>query len=730
MMPSSPPYSNEEILAELDALAASKAFRRSPGLNALLRFVVEAELRSEGSDLKETVLGTAVYHREANYDPKADGIVRVNANRLRARLKDHYRQFPAGVQIRLEPGSYRPIFMVKPLEPEPIEVVADGNALPLPSPGTSHRLLWTAGVAAILLVLASLSFLWLITRRQERWTQRWVSRMSGIQQFPDFSPDSRRLAYAVADPATGISSLYVQDLRSNIPIKLTTRERYESRPVWSPDGSRLAFIVRDPDHTVHVFIRPLKEDHETEIYSHRAAGPMLCDVPRLSWSHHGDEIVTIAPPTPAEMAANPNQSPGCGIVAVNVVTHAVRRITHSPMGTEGDLEPAISPDGRTIAFLRPISYGAQDIYLVDMDGTNEHRLRDIRDDIQGIAWMPEGKSLLLCARQGNILRLNLQSGQIVSIQSGAAPIGFGTISPDGRHIAYTEYHQQNKLLRLTDGHLKYVFDDGLLRQYPASSPDGMRIAYSSDRTGQNQLWISDRDGHGEFLVTANAKIGMTRPVWSADGKSLLFECRQNGPSAICTVNLNSHQVVLLVHMQHDAILPSLSRDGKRLYFTSNDTGNYVGYRQMLHTAANGNLFTEGKPESMTIGGTGIIYESPSGQELYLVGPLPSLSLLAVPLSKVPIQVLPGDRMNPSYVLRQQSMADGSSTVADSGLLSVEEGADGYRIVMYRENKKEPKEILHSLIDEPIDSIAWDPMDKAVLLATHSTPIGALLSLSK
>lgn len=737
-MLSSPPHHDEEILAELDALAASKAFLRSPGLMALLRFVVEAELRGEGGDLKESVLGTAVYYREASYDPKADGIVRVNANRLRARLQDHYRKFPARVEIMLQPGSYRPLFRVEP--PAPAAAPLENIGVPVPGPAAlpplraEHRhFLWSVMMSVFVLVVPG-SFVWLRGNVEERWTQRSLSSMSGVQEFPDFSPDSRRITYAINDPTDGHSSLYAQDLQSSTPVRLTTRERYESRPVWSPDGNRLAFIVKDPDHTVHVLVRPVNEDRETEIYTRGAAGPWLCDVPRLSWSHGGDEIVTTAPPTPADMAAHPGQSLGCGLVAVNVISHAVRRITYSPIGTEGDLEPAISPDGKTIAFLRYISYGGQQIYRVGMNGTNERRVSDIWDDIQGLAWMPDGKGLLVCARrdtgQLHILRLDLQSGQTSSIQSSAAPLGFAAISRDGRHIAYTEYHQQNKLIRLKDGHLQYVFDDGVLREHPSFSPDGAHIAYSSDRTGQDQLWVSDRDGHNESLVIANTGMKMMRPVWSADGKSLVFECRQGEPSAICAINLSSRRIVTLVRMQRDAILPFLSRDGKRLYFTCNDTGNYAGYRQRLNTSPSGNLSADGRPEPVTIGGTNIIYESPSGRKLYLTGRFPSLSLLAVPISEEPVPLLPGDTLKRSYVLRQQSDWGGRSTVADSGLLNVEQGARGYHINLYREDRTTPEEIPNSQIDERIDSIAWNPMDKVVLLSTSSTSIGTLLTLSK
>jgi hypothetical protein len=143
------------------------------------------------------------------------------------------------------------------------------------------------------------------------------------------------------------------------------------------------------------------------------------------------------------------------------------------------------------------------------------------------------------------------------------------------------------------------------------------------------------------------------------------------------------------------------------------------YGQFPSRIQNGDLSVEGKPEQMTIGGTVIIYECPSGKQLYLVGPFPSLSLLAVPISKVPVSLLREDIIPRSYILRQQSFVGGSSTVADSGILSVEQsverGAGGYHIDLYREDKKMPEAIPHSEIDDPIDSIAWDPIDKAVFL---------------
>ena len=746
-------WTAEDIREELQALERSKAFRRATTLMSLLRFVVEAELAGAGADLKETYLGVSVYRRDPGYDPKADGIVRVNANRLRARLLDHYRQFPSRVQITLEPGSYRPVFIVgtaaieSPLTREPVaepEAVLPGSGPPgsglpgsgLPQAGLRHRHLWIGwGIAAVLL-LAIGPLLWTILKSQQRWTQRAMSSMSGLQQFPSFSPDSRRVVYAVSDASTGLSSLYTQLLSDSTPVKLTSQPRYETRPAWSPDGNRLAYIVRDANHAVHVMVRGLKEDREEEIYSHAATGPWLCDLSRVTWTRDGAQILTTAPPSSEELAVNPGASPGCGIVAIDLATHKVRRLTHSPAGTQGDLEPAISPDGQTVAFIRQISYATLDIYLIDLDGTHERRLFSVRDDIEGLDWMPDGKQLLLCARMGetqlSVLTLDIRTGKTSVVHSSAAPVRYAVISPDGRHIAYTEYHQQNKVLRLQNGRIQTVFDDGLLRQNVSFSPDGSQLAYNSDRAGRNQIWISDADGHHESLITADAKPDLTRPVWSADGKSLVFECRDKGPSALCALNLASRQIALLVRMKHEAILPSLSRDGTRLYFTSNDTGIYAGYRQRLRTTPDGDLAPDGIPEQMTVGGTAFIYESSSAQTLYLRSPLPSLHLISAPFGASPINTDPTSVLAHRYNLHQQDhiSVDDSNTLTEDGLLTAAMSEGRYHFRLYKEGDSDFSEFPAPPIIEPIDSIAWDRKQKAILMTTRSTPVGALISLTK
>ncbi len=103
----------EEIRAALSRLCKSKAFSGSEKLMRFLTFVVETTIRGDSSYLKETIIGMSVFGRAPDYDPKADTIVRIQAWRLRFKLKEYYESEGAvePLKIVLRKGSYVPIFV-------------------------------------------------------------------------------------------------------------------------------------------------------------------------------------------------------------------------------------------------------------------------------------------------------------------------------------------------------------------------------------------------------------------------------------------------------------------------------------------------------------------------------------------------------------------------------------------------------------------------------------------
>ncbi len=100
------------IRAELERVLASNAFAGSERHRSFLGFVVEQALRGDTDKLNEFVLGFEVFGKSDNFDPRIDSIVRVEARRLRERLRKYYDEEGASdpLRISLRPRSFVPQF--------------------------------------------------------------------------------------------------------------------------------------------------------------------------------------------------------------------------------------------------------------------------------------------------------------------------------------------------------------------------------------------------------------------------------------------------------------------------------------------------------------------------------------------------------------------------------------------------------------------------------------------
>jgi len=101
-----------EIRSQLSLILQSELFAQSDRLGRFLRFSVEQALAGNAHILKEYVIGTEVYDRKPPYHPSQDSIVRTEARRLRAKLKEYYESSGKDdpIFIYLRPGAYVPVF--------------------------------------------------------------------------------------------------------------------------------------------------------------------------------------------------------------------------------------------------------------------------------------------------------------------------------------------------------------------------------------------------------------------------------------------------------------------------------------------------------------------------------------------------------------------------------------------------------------------------------------------
>ena len=153
--PDSP--STAEVLQQLETLLASTPLRESHQLQSFLEFIVKESLEGRADGLKEYTLGCRVFGRREDYDPRHDGIVRVQATTLRKRLDKYYTEEGVGdsVVITLPRGGYVPAFHYSRTTPSASD--APAPAL-VPAPAFVAQRPWIPALAG----MAFMALVWLV----------------------------------------------------------------------------------------------------------------------------------------------------------------------------------------------------------------------------------------------------------------------------------------------------------------------------------------------------------------------------------------------------------------------------------------------------------------------------------------------------------------------------------------------------------------------------------------
>src|SRR5688572_14901956 len=120
----------EKILEHLQTILEDRRFASAERNKRFLHYVVTCALDGRADEIKETVIGCEVYGRSSDYDPRSDSIVRVEASRLRQKLRSYYENEGRATPIRihLPSGSYVPQFesVAQPpvtLPVEPLQII-------------------------------------------------------------------------------------------------------------------------------------------------------------------------------------------------------------------------------------------------------------------------------------------------------------------------------------------------------------------------------------------------------------------------------------------------------------------------------------------------------------------------------------------------------------------------------------------------------------------------------
>jgi eukaryotic-like serine/threonine-protein kinase len=202
-----------------------------------------------------------------------------------------------------------------------------------------------------------------------------------------------------------------------------------------------------------------------------------------------------------------------------------RRLTHS---NTADNHPAVSPDGRMIAFTSQRA-GGFDIFVMNADGTGQRQLTRFSDrglGALGPTWSPDGKRIAFHTRVKRIdlYTINVDGTGLTRVTDDAAPELTPSWSPDGRRIVFSGGLRQRFEIYVIDvdgrNRRRLTFNEAMDHN-PEWSPDGRRIAFHSDRDGDMEIYVMNADGSNPVRLTRNPGLD-AHPSWSPDGRRIVF----------------------------------------------------------------------------------------------------------------------------------------------------------------------------------------------------------------
>ena len=375
---------------------------------------------------------------------------------------------------------------------------------------------------------------------------------------PRFSPDGKRIAFS--SDRDGLWNIWTMDPDGGNPKQISRERRwFINSPAWSPDGQYI--------YARRHFVKE-RSLGAGEIWMYHAAGASdgLQVTERSGWQKDNGEPALspdgrylyyskdVTPGQTFEYNKDPNGTI-YAIIRRDLTTGRERPIVNVQGGS---VTPEVSPDGKTLAYIRRVRLGSR-LYLRDLETGRDRELpferldKDLQEAwaVHGLypqySFMPDGRSVVIWG-QGGFWRVDVTSGQASPVpftarveQTLNAPVrpSFKVhtdefpvrmlrdvrTSPDGKMVVYSALgHLYVKTL--PDGQPKRLTNDARLEFFPAFSRDGQWIVYTTWSDAEyGRLRVIKPDGSGGRDVIARPG-HYAEPSFSPDGRLIVF--RQAG----------------------------------------------------------------------------------------------------------------------------------------------------------------------------------------------------------
>ncbi len=417
--------------------------------------------------------------------------------------------------------------------------------------------LWLALAASVFLTAAA-GWFWLRGREFEPALPPAIplTDYAGVEWQPALSPDGARVAFVWSgledNPDIYVKSIDKDDLR-----RITTDPREDSSPAWSPDGKWIAYVRRASDGgDEDVFVCPADGGPERlvgRVVDHQGYRGM-------AWWPDGGSLIL------RDAAAD-------GRPLVRLFLNGVKRTLTTGRDAQ-DSRPAVSPDGRTLAFVRA-QKANYSVCRIPIAGGPENCV--IANDYHSsIGWLGNSGDLL-ASGPGGIARVS-PDGTVKVLMKGA--VDDVTVNAAGTRLVFSQSSRDINIWKvdIASGRASKFLASKVEESEPDYSPDGEWMVFRSNRTGSTELYVCDKNGLQMRQLTqvwkSNGAAGSAR--WSPDGRWIAFDGsyivdgdppRKSIQDNIYVVPASGGMPRRLTDDRDDCIVPGWSRDSHWVYYT-------------------------------------------------------------------------------------------------------------------------------------------------------------------
>jgi Tol biopolymer transport system component len=475
------------------------------------------------------------------------------------------------------------------LRHEPIAARSRGAFTRAWSRARRHKGKVAVGLVAGLMLLASV-FAWQYwpEKRLVLVNQRRVTSDPGLTTEPSLSPDGKLIAYASDRSGEDHLDIWVQAVDGPDSRRLTTDPADDREPAFSPDGRAIAFRSEREGGGVYVVSPDGGDARLLAPQGHR---------PRFS--------------PDGQWVAYWTGKRGAGVPEITGQIYIVGAAGGEPRQLQSHFSsarfPIWSPDGRHVLFLGygtpdprgPPEASAWDWWVTSIDGAELLRTGVFGQagrqglvggvyDATGIhGWVDAGDRVLFSMRHGDreslwtipvstrtfqvggaALPLTQGTGQEVQPwAAGGGRLAFASVASNTDIWSLPVSHAEGKVT----GRLERLTDNPAPESYPFITPDGTRVAYTSTRSGKQNIWLKDLSSGVETRFTSDEG-KQAYPVLDSTGSRLAYA--QTGPTSEVRLRSLSEGSARTFWKKKSPWFPvwDWSRGGGEILFADEDAG--------------------------------------------------------------------------------------------------------------------------------------------------------------